>query len=171
MLVVSVATSSTDGYKRFIRSLETYNYIYEIYGLGEEWKGGNLKYDAGGGQKINILKRELEKHKDNSNLILLFSDSYDAIVTRGPERLLESFKSLNARIVFGSEKYCWPDKTLEDQYPQVNDQESRFLNSGGIIGYAVDFYLLLNEQDLKDNDDDQLFYTKLFLDEKIRVGM
>ncbi|KAG8284269.1 Procollagen-lysine,2-oxoglutarate 5-dioxygenase 1, partial [Homalodisca vitripennis] len=38
----------------------------------------------------------------------------------------------------------------------------------GIIGYASELYELLSSHELKATDDDQLYYTKLFLDKNIR---
>jgi len=43
------------------------------------------------------------------------------------------------------------------------------LNSGGIIGYATDIYDIIADSNLKDDDDDQLFYTKIFLNKPTRV--
>lgn len=42
--------------------------------MGEEWRGGDIKKGAGGGQKINILKKSLEKYKDDENLIVVLVD-------------------------------------------------------------------------------------------------
>ncbi len=46
----------------------------QIYGLGEHWRGGNIKVSAGGGQKINILKRDIEKYKNDKDTIFIFTD-------------------------------------------------------------------------------------------------
>lgn len=46
----------------------------KVYGLGEEWRGGNIAQTSGGGQKINILKKELEKFKNDKETILIFTD-------------------------------------------------------------------------------------------------
>ncbi|CAL4125033.1 unnamed protein product, partial [Meganyctiphanes norvegica] len=64
-LVITVATNETDGFLRFKRSIYTNKLKYKVIGLGEVWKGGNIEKEAGGGHKINLLKKELEKHKDN----------------------------------------------------------------------------------------------------------
>ena len=47
----------------------------------------------------------------------------------------------------------------------------RFLNSGGFIGYAKDIYELVTAEELKDTDDDQRYYTKLFLEERDKRGI
>jgi hypothetical protein len=53
----------------------------------------------------------------------------------------------------------------------VESNEKRFLNSGGFIGYASDIYeMITSKEKIEDNDDDQLFYTKIFLNETTRVN-
>jgi hypothetical protein len=51
----------------------------------------------------------------------------------------------------------------------VGENEKRFLNSGGFIGYASDIYEIITSSPVKDNDDDQLYYTKVFLNKPTRV--
>ena len=48
----------------------------KIFGMGQEWSGGNMKMSAGGGQKVNILVKELESYKNDQETILLFTDRY-----------------------------------------------------------------------------------------------
>ena len=73
-----------------------------------------MKNGAGGGQKINILRENLSRFKDEKEKIILFSDSYDVIFTQIPEILLDKFESFKpARIVFGAEDFCWPDQKLQ----------------------------------------------------------
>jgi procollagen-lysine,2-oxoglutarate 5-dioxygenase, invertebrate len=57
--------------------------------------------------------------------------SYDVIFLAGVEQLVEKFEKSGARILFSAEGYCWPDKSLVSQYPNVL-QGKRYLNSGGI---------------------------------------
>lgn len=42
--------------------------------MGEEWKGGDVDLFPGGGQKVNILIRELEKYKNDAKKVILFTD-------------------------------------------------------------------------------------------------
>ena len=149
-----------------------------------------MKSDAGGGQKINILRENLAPYKEEKDKLILFTDSYDVIFTQSPDFLLKKFETFRpARIVFGAEDFCWPDKNLQVRffrleivlrsgssvlqydYPFVGSNEKRFLNSGGFIGYASDVYeMIMSQGDVKDDDDDQLFYTKIFLNETTRVS-
>lgn len=80
---------------------------------------------------------------------------------------MHKFKKTGARILFGAEHFCWPDQTVEHIYPEVAKHLPRFLNSGLFIGYAAEVYELMAEP-IKNKDDDQLYYTKVFLDEAKR---
>lgn len=87
-----------------------------------------MKNSAGGGQKINILRENLRQFKDEKNKIILFSDAYDVLFTQSPEFLLEKFQSFKpARIVFGAEDFCWPDKMLQVTFNQSPIQSIAFL--------------------------------------------
>lgn len=83
---------------------------------------------------------------------------------------MEKFKESGAKVLFSAEKYCWPDKSLADSYPAVGAKESRYLNSGAFIGYAPQVVELLKEE-IEDTGDDQLYYTKIFLDEAKRAKL
>lgn len=74
---------------------------------------------------------------------------------------------MNARVLFSAEGACWPDRSLASKYPPVT-RGKRFLNSGGLMGYASDIYAILTYAPIKNKDDDQLFYTLAYLDEKLR---
>ncbi|CAF5147544.1 unnamed protein product, partial [Rotaria magnacalcarata] len=92
---------------------------------------------------------------------------YNVIFTQGPVFVLDKFEGLKpARIVFGAEDKCWPDENLQYDYPMVGSNEKRFLNSAGFMGYASDIYEMITSQD--DIKDEQIFFTKVFLDESSR---
>ncbi len=40
----------------------------------------------------------------------------------------------------------------------------------GFMGYASEMHSLVSHHEVKDIDDDQLYYTKLYLDKEIRVS-
>ncbi len=56
----------------------------------------------------------------------------------------------------------------QSSYPKIG-LGKRFLCSGGYIGYAPVIYSLMTDHVISDTDDDQLYYTELFLDEEKRV--
>lgn len=46
----------------------------QVLGLGEEWKGGDVARTVGGGQKVRWLKKELLKHSDKKDMVVMFVD-------------------------------------------------------------------------------------------------
>ena len=58
----------------------------------------------------------------------------------------------------------------QNDYPEVSANEKRFLNSGGMMGYITDLIEIINLATIKDDDDDQLYYTKIFLNQTLRVS-
>ncbi|XP_048505479.1 procollagen-lysine,2-oxoglutarate 5-dioxygenase isoform X1 [Athalia rosae] len=169
VLVFTVATNETDGYKRYIRSAAVNGFKdkVQVLGLGEIWKGGDVQRFPGGAHKINLLKKKLEAYKDETEKIVLFTDSYDVIFLNNLNAIVEKFKSFDARVWFSAEGYCWPDKSAESKYPKVT-RGKRYLNSGGFIGYASNIYAIVTSSSIQDTDDDQRFYTNLYLDAEFR---
>uniref|UniRef100_A0A9J8DM10 procollagen-lysine 5-dioxygenase n=1 Tax=Cyprinus carpio carpio TaxID=630221 RepID=A0A9J8DM10_CYPCA len=171
LLVITAATEVNDGYLRFMRTIRQFNYTVQVLGLGEEWKGGDVARTVGGGQKVRWLKKEVEKHKDKQNTVIMFVDSYDVILASGPEELLKKFSRISHRVVFSAEGFCWPDQRLSSKYPVVHHGK-RYLNSGGFIGYAPEIHAIVKQWKHKDDDDDQLFYTRIYLDkEKFNITL
>ncbi|VDM48459.1 unnamed protein product [Toxocara canis] len=74
------------------------------------------------------------------------------------------------RVVFAAEPFCWPRKELAPNYPLVRFGK-RFLNSGLFMGYAPEIWRIINEYPVDDKDDDQLYYTNIYLDEKLRNSL
>ncbi|CAH2272451.1 procollagen-lysine,2-oxoglutarate 5-dioxygenase 3 [Pelobates cultripes] len=167
LLVLTVATDRTEGYDRFLRTAKHFNYTIHTLGLGQEWKGGDVARTVGGGQKVRWLKEELEKYHEQEDLVVMFVDSYDVILAGSPIELLWKFQQFDHKVVFSAEGFCWPDWSLAEKYPTVGNGK-RFLNSGGFIGYAPQLYRIVQLWKYKDDDDDQLFYTKVYLDSTLK---
>ncbi|KAI1283094.1 Multifunctional procollagen lysine hydroxylase and glycosyltransferase LH3 [Halotydeus destructor] len=163
--VITVATdTSTDGFLRFNRSANVYGLKLEVLGSDTPWLGGDIRQYPGGGQKVNLLHDSLRRYKDDPSQVILFVDSYDVVLTGGETKILEAFNKFEANIVFSAEGFCWPDASLKELYP-AGTTGKRFLNSGGFIGYAPQLYkLIVSGGSISNSDDDQLFYTNLYLD-------
>ncbi|KAJ6218725.1 hypothetical protein RDWZM_004537 [Blomia tropicalis] len=166
LVVVTVATQITEGFLRFNRSVNLYGLKLEVLGLSQQWEGGDVAHRPGGGQKILLLKKYMESVKDQKDLIVLFTDSYDVVFNGGLKEILNRFHSFESKLVFSSEKFCWPDPSLESEYPKSDGK--RFLNSGAFIGYAPTVYSIVSHKNIENDDDDQLYYTKIYLDSKLR---
>lgn len=164
-ILLTVATEENDRLKRFRESCEYFGVPYKILGLGDEWTGGKAKdgvlQSFGGGQKINLLKKELNSWISLKDTIVMFTDSYDVVLLANPVDILRKFRDFNTPIVFSAEKTCWPDPSLSDLYPE-SLTDYRFLNSGGFIGYA-DWISRIIEDPIENYEDDQLYYTKKYL--------
>ncbi|XP_068630751.1 procollagen-lysine,2-oxoglutarate 5-dioxygenase [Battus philenor] len=170
--VLTVATEENDGFKRYIRSAKVYDINVEVLGKGLDWKGGDMNF-AGGGQKIILLKEKLAdlmrtKEKDH---IVLFTDSYDVMFLGSLGDILVKFKAMpKTRVLFSAEPFCWPDAKLASMYPNT-EVTNPYLNSGGFIGYLRELYEIVNSNNVKDKDDDQLFYTKAYLNTNMRESL
>jgi len=165
LIIISVATDiNNQGFQNFENSLIQNNIKYKILGLNTKWNGGDMKTTTGGGQKINLLKKELNLWDIDSlkNTLLLFSDSYDVINLSREEEIISKYNNISKnKILFSAEKYCWPDSSLKQYYPETKSKY-KYLNSGGFIGNAYEILKLI-KMEINDNDDDQLYFTKLFL--------
>lgn len=162
LLVLTVATKDTDGFRRFFRSAKHFNYTLKVLGRDERWKGGSYTGAPGGGQKVRLLKSALEE-MENQDRIVLFTDSYDVVFTSGPKELLKKFQQAGHRVVFSSEGLIWPDRHLEDKYPHVREG-NRFLSSGGFIGYLANVREMVADWSGEDDDSEQLFFTRIYID-------
>jgi len=110
----------------------------------------------------------MQQHKDKENTLILVVDSYDLVLMNSSQLVVDRFLKFKVKILFSAESFCWPDASLAEYYPTVKMEEKRYLNSGGFIGYAKQIYEMIQNADseVADNDDDQLYYTRIFLDSK-----
>lgn len=167
LLLITAATEQTEGYERFLRTARHFNYTVKTLGLGEPWRGGDVARTVGGGQKVRWLKEEMAKHAEREELVVMFVDSYDVLLAGGPLELLRKFLAFGSRVVFSAEGFCWPEWGLAERYPPVGTGK-RFLNSGGFVGFAPAVHGLAQLWKYQDDDDDQLFYTRIYLDPGLR---
>ncbi|KAM9752463.1 LOW QUALITY PROTEIN: procollagen-lysine,2-oxoglutarate 5-dioxygenase 1 [Menidia menidia] len=170
LLVVTVATRETDGFRRFLRSARHFNYTLKVLGRGQTWRGGDhLSSSPGGGQKVRLLKEFLQD-LTSEDQIILYVDSYDVVFSSGPRELLRKFQQGAHRLVFSSQNLVWPDRHLEDRHPPVREG-NRFLCSGGFMGFLPSVQELLSDWTGDDADSDQLFFTKIYIDPEKRKSI
>uniref|UniRef100_A0A1A8F817 Procollagen-lysine 1, 2-oxoglutarate 5-dioxygenase 1a n=1 Tax=Nothobranchius korthausae TaxID=1143690 RepID=A0A1A8F817_9TELE len=169
LLVVTVATKETGGFSRFLRSAKHFNYTVKVLGRGETWTGGDYRSAPAGGQKVRLLKAALEK-MTSEDQIVLFVDSFDVVFASSPKELLRKFQQAKHKVVFSSESLIWPDRHLEDKHPHVREGH-RFLGSGGFIGYLPNVKQMISNWTGGDDDSDQLFFTKIYIDPAKRKAL
>lgn len=78
------------------------------------------------------------------------------------------FEDMNAKILFSTDKNCWPDESLCDFYPPLEGNDQKYLNSGMLIGFAKNLFHILDSQDFQEAEDDQLFFTNAYLNRQLR---
>ena len=173
-ILLSVSTDQNNkGYQRFLSSVKQSKLNYKILGLNETWNGGNMEEGCGGGQKINLLKKELSEYSEEklSKTIIMFTDSYDVIITGNQNEIVERYFNSQIyynrpnSIMFSAEKCCWPDPSKKEYYPE-NYSVYKYLNSGSFIGTGYNIFNLIKKYTYSDSYDDQLFYTNQFLNNK-----
>ncbi|KAH8866937.1 Multifunctional procollagen lysine hydroxylase and glycosyltransferase LH3 [Schistosoma japonicum] len=169
ILVLTVATEKNDALDRFLRSCSLNGFEVKVLGEGSYWKGGNVAKSTGGGQKVNILKDELAKSTYRPDQLVLFVDSYDVVFMQNVANLLKEYERFESKVIFSAEEFCWPQPSLKSLYPEVKPGEKRYLNSGGFIGPVANLIKIVNHTPINDDDDDQLYYTNIFLDSKLRT--
>ena len=171
VFVISIATDQTDGFIRWKNSLDYFAIPYVVIGLGQEWKGGNMKIGTGGGQKVCMCRKWWAENKQKilkmNYTHVIFTDAYDVIIKSSLDEIWEKYKNLvnnsDDSFLFSSETQCWPRKEWIDAYPDPYiDNNSKYLNSGMWIGPLDKLDLLWNGT-INNNDDDQEFYTSKYL--------
>ena len=157
--LLTVGTNATDGYLRFIVSAKQWD--YRVLGFGDNWNGGNMAKGPGGGKKVVYLKEYLEQAFLPEYMI--FTDCYDVVVLANEDEVMATYKKyFEGKIVFGAERFCWPDKERASQYPATSSS-FKYLNSGLFMGPTHMIQELLATTTISPTDDDQRFYTTLFL--------
>ena len=164
ILGMGICPHKNDGILRFEQFCKVLDLPYMLVGEGGVWTGGDMAAGQGGGQKINELVRALDKIKENK--LIVVCDTFDLFPIAGAHEIINKFNMLCTpdKIIFSSEIYCWPDKSLEALYPPATDSKYKFLCSGTFMGYRDTLYNLVKDVSVNNEDDDQLFYTKKFLD-------
>ena len=162
--LVTVATRHTDGWRRLLRSADIAGVAVTTLGAGQAWRGP--------GWGVQLLRAEMQRRteEEEEGDLVLVTHSQDVILAASKEDIIAQYESFDADIVFGAERRCRPDPGLADQHPEAGEGELRFLNSGAFIGPAQLVAGVLEEGgDIGDQDDDQLFYTRLYINPELRT--
>lgn len=102
------------------------------------------------------------------NTIVLLSDSFDFLPLAPKEEIVEKFLHFRSDIVYNAEVFCHPKPEMWQRYDELVPQNSgdrwRYLNSGGIIGYAGKILQIFDHYPYTMETDDQGYHTDAFLD-------
>lgn len=161
VLGIGISQHKCDGVLRFQHFCNNFGLNHLILGDGQIWRGGNMAAGPGGGQKINQLRKSIENME---NKLIIVCDTFDLFPIAGKNEIIDKFKKIHIKnhVIFSAEVFCWPNKLLTSCYPDVGTKY-KYLNSGCFMGYRDDIYNLIKYSNINDNDDDQLFFTKIFI--------
>lgn len=167
VLGIGVSETSCPGLDRFEHWCKLMNLDYEIVGRGKKWNGGNMSAGPGGGQKINEIKQWLTEHPESLDRLIIVCDTFDLIPVADNNTIIDIFYQVcdDKHILFSSEIYCWPNKTLANSYPVVSTKY-KYLNSGSIMCRANVLLNLIQSDNIINSSDDQLYYTLKYLSGK-----
>jgi hypothetical protein len=133
----------------------------KILGLKQEddisWRNKNNF-----GIKLREVYRFIHNPELNDSDIVLFSDAYSVAVIGNQAEIKRRFLMFQKPIVFSGEKICHPDKNLASKYNSPYGAEFPYLNSGLFIGRVWALRRCMAEYKLKDNEDDQSFWTNQY---------
>jgi hypothetical protein len=116
------------------------------------------------GAKLSHVYSFIHRVDIHDDDIVLFTDAYDVIYCGDLSQIVSRFLAMNIPILFGAETICNPDPGVSAKYPKTHtEQEFPYLNSGMFIGRAWALRECMNGMAFSDSDDDQRFWTGLFL--------
>jgi len=151
--VVTCASHHTKNLEQLLVSARYNGLNVEVLGLGQPYKGN--------GRKFRYYLEYLQTVPEND--IILFVDAYDVLILSDQKTILETFYKMNVPLLVSAETTCFPFRSLFNQYPPSSSR-FKYLNSGGIIGYAGYMKNLFHDiPSFKDHQSDQGVLTKHFL--------
>tara|TARA_Y100000356_G_scaffold132086_1_gene136819 strand:- start:103 stop:1539 length:1437 start_codon:yes stop_codon:yes gene_type:complete len=131
-------------------------------GMNVVWEGTDMS-GPGGGMKVNLLKDYIKNLHDDD--IVLFTDAFDVFYADDINTIYERYVDLSAEVIFSAESVCWPDTSIASKFP-ASPTKYKYLNSGTFIGRVAELVRILNEANINNSDDDQLFYQQIFINGK-----
>lgn len=158
--VLSVGTDISKTWA-LTQSSDRYKIPNTNIGDGVAWEGGDMTA-FGGGHKINLVREHIKTLPDND--LVLFVDGYDVFFADNIETITERFLGFNCDILFGAERYCWPDDTLRLLFPETGTP-NRYLNSGVYMGTVLSLKRFFDASTgpIPNDSDDQLWMQKEYL--------
>ena len=146
---ITVATQDTPHLQALIRSAKRCGMDLTVLGMGETWQGF--------GMKIILTRGYLKTLEGYTHFI--FVDAYDTL-------FLKHIDEVPDYPLFSTEKQCWPDASKAGQYPEGKTQW-KFLNSGCYSSPIKKYLELVDRYPVQMSDDDQGYFTHIFLHQVI----
>lgn len=153
-VVLTIATERNEYVKEFEQSLENNGYEYKLLGLGQKWRGFEMK--------MELYKQELS---NLGNRIVIVCDSYDIVFLENRKTILDKYHALaNDKVVIGLENLkdsfcdfstiCIPEIIKKCNIINHNFLGFKYINSGFIMGRAdqlMGIFQFMIDHKLKDD--------------------
>lgn len=152
MIEVITVTNNLEATMPLVESLLKHGWRHSV--IETQWNGFSTK----------IIKT-YEYLKQNPHITeFIFVDAFDVISLGNEEEFLMKKQAHfgDADCIFSAEKGCWPDGSLAEKYPPT-DGVFKYLNSGLYYCKTNVFLKILEENPISYIDDDQLYFTKCYL--------
>ena len=89
---------------KLLRSAKQRGVNVKVLGLDESWKGL--------GDKIWLVKQELEQYKDDNNKLILFADGYDVLINEKIKNIVDKYHWSQYEILFTTKHNYWTEWTF-----------------------------------------------------------
>lgn len=146
---------------RIYESAEKNNVSIINIGEGKKW-GGNVL-------KPKYFFEYIQNLPDQD--IVICTDACDIVYCSNLEEILSKFYRMNARIVFSTEKNCYPLTHLRHRFAHFNGPY-KYLNAGGFIGYVKEIKEMLHNivQQIKPGmRSDQALYQQYYVNNPEKI--
>ena len=155
--LITVATEQERASK-LLDTAAKFGWPITVLGSDDEWRDDMS--GVGGFPKVEFVRKFLEGLEPDT--IVMFMDGYDTFINDNSDTVLERFLGFGVDILFGAERYLWPDWDYSHNYPESHTAY-RYLNSGQYIGRAGPLSNFMQEGDGSEGIDDQAFFHERFL--------
>lgn len=155
-VIVSLDNPQHEGWLKLEASLKKHGWDY--HAIVKPWQGFGTKI---------IGLYEYLKQSDVSEFIYL--DAYDNICLAAPDELPYKSK-FTAELILSTEKGCYPDTHNIGKFPTVL-HDWKYVNSGQMYGKKEGFLKIYEANPPKYEDDDQRWYSDMYLKKRYTLGI
>lgn len=159
-----IVTVATEESKMWALQQSAARYGVTVTNIGKDHPWRDPMTGLAGMPKIQLINEYLSTVPEEA--VVLFMDGYDTFFADSPLEVLKRYYEMDADIVFGAERSCWPLRERASWWPDTGTPY-KYLNSGLYIGKAKALHDFISQSQEKVSDnDDQLFCQNRYLDNK-----
>lgn len=161
--IVGVANYEHLNLKRLKEQIAESDVDFTVLGMDDSINFGWENKGKNFGFKLKTFHEYLKT--SNPDDIVVFIDLFDVLFYGNKEEIISRYNKFNSKAVFSSEYFCHPFPKLAKEYPPT-DSQYKYLNSGTFMGQAGYLLKMMNKYPYTVEDDDQGYWTRIFLSEK-----